>query len=57
DCNGVMVKTKLRGIIYGGQADFTARLVDRDGGMWFHDGITTRSSCLAEINLRVVPDL
>ncbi|KAJ6536056.1 hypothetical protein B0H19DRAFT_1317633 [Mycena capillaripes] len=44
------IRMNLRGIVYGGQAHFTCRLVDKDGSMWFHDGITTGSNCIPEIN-------
>ncbi|KAJ7183739.1 hypothetical protein C8R46DRAFT_883813 [Mycena filopes] len=54
--NGVEVKMKLRGVIYGGQGHFTCRVVQRDRTMWFHDGITTGSSCLRETNLQDVDD-
>ncbi|KAJ7697463.1 hypothetical protein B0H17DRAFT_866647, partial [Mycena rosella] len=45
DCNGALVKLKLRGIIYGGQGHFTCRFVDRGGVLWFHDGIATARRC------------
>ncbi|KAJ6548905.1 hypothetical protein B0H19DRAFT_952667 [Mycena capillaripes] len=57
DCNGYLATMTLRGIIYGGQAHFTCRFVDRDGHMWFHDGITTGSRCLPEVSLRSVAGL
>ncbi|KAJ7153845.1 hypothetical protein C8R46DRAFT_897874 [Mycena filopes] len=47
---------RLRGIIYGGQGHFTCRYVQRQGQMWFHDGITTGSSCLRESMLQDVDD-
>jgi hypothetical protein len=46
----------LRGIIYGGQGHFTCRVIGRDGTMWFHDGITTGSSCISEVNVRTLTD-
>ncbi|KAJ7152407.1 hypothetical protein C8R46DRAFT_820871, partial [Mycena filopes] len=48
---------KLRGIIYGGQGHFTCRYIDRDGGMWFHDGITTGRRCQPEVNVSAVTRL
>ncbi|KAJ7723248.1 hypothetical protein B0H16DRAFT_1334246 [Mycena metata] len=48
DCNGAMVVAKLRGIIYAGDAHFTARYVSVQGSIWFHDGITTRRSWVEE---------
>ncbi|KAJ7015742.1 hypothetical protein C8F04DRAFT_985019 [Mycena alexandri] len=47
---------KLRGIIYAGQAHFTCRYIERDGTMWFHDGITTGRNCLEEVKLQSLPD-
>ncbi|KAJ7872238.1 hypothetical protein B0H13DRAFT_1633942 [Mycena leptocephala] len=38
---GLLGKFKLRGIMYGGQNHFTCRFIDRQGEIWFHDGITT----------------
>ncbi|KAJ6532494.1 hypothetical protein B0H19DRAFT_896463, partial [Mycena capillaripes] len=39
---------KLRGIIYRGQNHFTCRFIGRDGRVWFHDGIFTRSNCIPD---------
>ncbi|KAJ7767253.1 hypothetical protein B0H16DRAFT_1308697 [Mycena metata] len=49
---GRLFKLKLRGIIYGGQAHFTCRFIQKDGSMWFHDGITTGNSCIRENRLQ-----
>ncbi|KAJ7022367.1 hypothetical protein C8F04DRAFT_971599 [Mycena alexandri] len=57
DCNNLPVRLRLRGIIYGGQAHFTSRFVDKEGVMWFHDGITTASRCLEEVGYRSILDL
>ncbi|KAJ7029491.1 hypothetical protein C8F04DRAFT_962811 [Mycena alexandri] len=57
DLDNMRVRLRLRGIIYGGQGHFTSRFIDRRGGMWFHDGITTGNRCLQEIGYRTVPDL
>ncbi|TFK31069.1 hypothetical protein BDQ12DRAFT_566411, partial [Crucibulum laeve] len=38
----------LRGIIYSGENHFNCQVIDVDGSIWFHDGITTQSSCLFE---------
>lgn len=43
--NGKMFKLKLRGVIYGGQFHFTSRIISPDGSIWYHDGMTTQSSC------------
>ncbi|KAJ7282262.1 hypothetical protein C8J57DRAFT_1055716, partial [Mycena rebaudengoi] len=52
NCNGRTVVTKLRGIIYHGDEHFTSRIFSADGDIWFHDGITTRSSTRFEVNLK-----
>ncbi|KAJ7268277.1 hypothetical protein C8J57DRAFT_1067284 [Mycena rebaudengoi] len=54
DCNGRSVVTKLRGMIYHGDARFFSRMFTPDGDIWFHDGITTRSSTRFEGNLKMV---
>ncbi|KAJ7027195.1 hypothetical protein C8F04DRAFT_965550 [Mycena alexandri] len=48
------INMKLRGIIYGGQNHFTCRYIQSDGSMWFHDGITTGSTCLRETKVQDV---
>jgi hypothetical protein len=52
EVQGIQRVRALRGIIYGGQGHFTCRIVKRDGAMWFHDRITTGSSCIPEVNVR-----
>ena len=47
---------KLRGIIYGDGDHFVARVFTSDGHIWYHDGMTTRSGCIAEGHLDQVPD-
>ncbi|KAJ6528833.1 hypothetical protein B0H19DRAFT_896806, partial [Mycena capillaripes] len=47
-CQGAVVTSSLRGIIYGGEGHFTCRYVEKGGEMWFHDGITTGRDCLPE---------
>jgi hypothetical protein len=39
---------QLRGIIYAGFGHFTCRVVQPDGTVWFHDGMTTRRQCIRE---------
>lgn len=41
-------KLFLRGIIYLRAFHFTARLFDREGNTWYHDGAVTGSTCIAE---------
>lgn len=36
---------RLRGLIYFGEFHFVSRIIDRSGQVWFHDGMTTGSSC------------
>ncbi|KAJ7749131.1 hypothetical protein B0H16DRAFT_1319457 [Mycena metata] len=57
DIGGAPARMKLRGVIYGGQAHFTCRYIDSEGGMWFHDGITTANKCLADVKLSSVENL
>jgi hypothetical protein len=45
---GSIVKMQLRGIIYGGGAHFTSRIVDRQSTLWFDDGMTTGRWCAKE---------
>ena len=35
----------VRGLIYHGDFHFTSCIIGSDGMVWYHDGITTRSSC------------
>ncbi|KAJ7243464.1 hypothetical protein C8J57DRAFT_1083699 [Mycena rebaudengoi] len=45
NCDGHrVVVTKLRGMIYHRDEHFTSCMFTTDGNIWFHDGITTRSS-------------
>ncbi|KAJ7130032.1 hypothetical protein C8R43DRAFT_896500 [Mycena crocata] len=45
---------RIRGIIYGGQSHFTAKVIDPDGQIWFHDGIGTRGVCIPQGNIQEV---
>jgi hypothetical protein len=47
---------KLRGLIYGDGNHFDSRLITKDGDIWYHDGITTGSTCKFEANLNMMPD-
>jgi hypothetical protein len=42
---GENVVLDIRGLIYLGDFHFTSRIIGTDGILWYHDGITTRSSC------------
>ena len=39
-------RLQLAGIIYFGTEHFTARIVDKDRGVWYHDGISTGRHCI-----------
>ncbi|KAJ7255767.1 hypothetical protein C8J57DRAFT_1075299 [Mycena rebaudengoi] len=53
NCDGHRVVTKLREIIHiSWRRAFTSRMFTTDGDIWFHDGITTRSSTRFEGNLK-----
>ena len=54
--NGEVNKYILKGIIYLGNEHFTSRLIDDNGMIWYHDGITTKSTCLPEINISNLPN-
>ncbi|KAJ6513682.1 hypothetical protein C8R47DRAFT_962393 [Mycena vitilis] len=47
----------LRGVIYGGFGHFTCRVVDKDGWVWFNDGITTGRRCVREFKYDAVDNL
>jgi hypothetical protein len=47
----------LKGIIYLGEEHFTSRIIDDAGFIWYHDGITTKSYCVREINISNLPNL
>ena len=42
---GDTVVLDIRGLIYYGDFHFTSCIIVSDGVVWYHDGITTRSSC------------
>jgi hypothetical protein len=47
----------LKGIIYSNRHHFTARLIDENLNVWYHDGQTTRSLCQREQSLIQVNDI
>ena len=47
---------RLRGVIYGDGNHFVARLIRKDGNIWYHDGMTTGSICVFEGRLDQIPD-
>ena len=42
---GETVVLEVRGLIYHGDFHFTSRIIGTDGIVWYHDGMTTGSSC------------
>ena len=42
----------VRGIIYSGNNHFVAQFVDSKKNVWFHDGITTRTKCVLQGQLK-----
>jgi hypothetical protein len=42
---GETVVLDVRGLIYHGDFHFTSRIIGTNGNIWYHDGMTTRSSC------------
>ncbi|KIL61491.1 hypothetical protein M378DRAFT_61371, partial [Amanita muscaria Koide BX008] len=46
--NGQYITYNLRGIIYFGDYHYTSRMINKDGIVWFHDGIATGNSVIFE---------
>src|SRR6266481_7779075 len=42
---GETVVLDVKGLIYHGDFHFTSCIIGTDGIVWYHDGMTTRSSC------------
>src|SRR5882724_7842651 len=42
---GETVVLDVRGLIYHGDFHFTSHIIRTDGNVWYHDGMTSRSSC------------
>jgi hypothetical protein len=51
DVSDISKEYVLKGIIYSNRDHFTARLIDDNLNVWFHDGQTTRSLCWKEQTL------
>ena len=45
---GETVVLDVRGLIYHGDFHFTSHIIGTDGMVWYHDGMTTKSSCKNE---------
>ncbi|KIM72758.1 hypothetical protein PILCRDRAFT_32429, partial [Piloderma croceum F 1598] len=43
--NGETVVLDVRGLIYCGDFHFASCIIGADGIVWYHDGITTGSTC------------
>ncbi|KAJ7816467.1 hypothetical protein B0H13DRAFT_1923550 [Mycena leptocephala] len=59
--NDIAVTLKLRGLIYHSQAEimghFTSVVVDAQDEMWYHDGMSTRRTCVNNGKFGDIPDL
>jgi hypothetical protein len=55
DCNGTQKMLKLRGVVYGGGAHFTCRMITANSYVWFHDGMVTGRHCTHEGKLSDLP--
>ncbi|KAF8867601.1 hypothetical protein BD779DRAFT_1464052, partial [Infundibulicybe gibba] len=47
----------LRGVIYHGNDHFTARIITREGDIWYHDGMLTGSELIPDGTLASRVDL
>ena len=47
---------RLKGLIYFGEFHFVSRIIDGSGQVWFHDGMTTGSSCKWERTIDLSSD-
>jgi hypothetical protein len=45
------VVLNIRGLIYYGEFHFTSRIIGSEGNVWYHDGMTTGSTCESEGNI------
>ncbi len=36
---------KLKGLIYFGGFHFTSQFIDKNNGVWYHDGVETDQTC------------
>ncbi|RDB23163.1 ATP-dependent DNA helicase PIF1 [Hypsizygus marmoreus] len=52
---GLMRQIQLCGIVYLKDFHITARIVRRDGSIWYHDGITTGSNLLPDGHISSLP--
>jgi Helitron helicase-like domain at N-terminus/PIF1-like helicase len=50
------INYRLKGLIYWGEFHFVSRIIDNNGQVWFHDGMTTGSSCEWERTLDLSSD-
>lgn len=47
-------KYRLIGMIYFRGYHFTARIIDANGDIWYHDGIKTERNCLGPVQLHAI---
>ena len=52
----VNIVLHLRGIVYHGENHFTSRIISPEGNIWFHDGISTGSTCEHDGHLKTTTD-
>ena len=50
--DGKTLLLPLKGVVYAGEFHFTARVIDCNKHIWFHDGMITGSKCEKETRLR-----
>jgi len=43
-----VILLKLQGVVYFGLYHFTYWIIDSNGTVWFHDGMTTGEACVNE---------
>jgi len=48
---------RLRGVVYHGSYHFTARIIDSNNCVWYHDGMTTGKDCVYEGKWKDIGDI
>jgi len=48
---------RLRGVVYHGSYHFTARIIDGNNCIWYHDGMTTGKDCVYEGKQKDISDI
>jgi len=62
DCGPVIYRDvkssyRLRGVVYHGSYHFTARIIDSNNCVWYHDGMTTGKDCVYEGKWKDISDI